>query len=433
MRLATSTVIAAMFSRAAVAQKPPAVHLLDRPSATSKREFNGIAAVRQLPNGNVLVNDGSRRLLLMLDSSLNTVRVVADSVAGSTNPYDAAFGGLIPFRGDSSLFILPRVPSMYLIDPTGAIARVLSVPRPQDVYAMAYPSSSGVPGIDAKGRWVYRGSTPPAPRPTLVAGGPPVWMIGPDSAPIVRYDPTTHTLDTISKYKFTQLKAKMYPQDNGGSRAVIQRNPVDVLDDWAVLADGSVAIVRGHDYHIDFVNADGSVVRGPKMAFDWEPLGDDAKIALLDSLRKADEDSRKTAGPTTAITGAGPGGGRASGGSASTGASSGGASLAPGSPSGFRPPAEFPSVSDLPDYRPPFGQNALRPDAVGNVWVKTTHHESRPGFVYDVINRQGKVIDRVQLPPGRTIIGFGRGGIVYMVAGADESTSALEKSKWLAP
>jgi hypothetical protein len=107
--------------------------------------------------------------------------------------------------------------------------------------------------------------------------------------------------------------------------------------------------------------------------------------------------------------------------------------MAPGPPSGARLPAEFPSVSDLPDYRGPFGQNALRPDADGNLWVRTTHHEASAGFVYDVVNRQGKVIDRVQLQPGRTIIGFGRGGIVYMVAGEDEATSSLEKAKWRAP
>jgi hypothetical protein len=53
--------------------------------------------------------------------------------------------------------------------------------------------------------------------------------------------------------------------------------------------------------------------------------------------------------------------------------------------------------------------------------------------VYDVINRQGKVIDRVQLQPGRTIIGFGRGGIVYLVAGENEPTSLLERARWRAP
>ena len=34
--------------------------------------------------------------------------------------------------------------------------------------------------------------------------------------------------------------------------------------------DGSVAILRGRDYHIDWINADGSRVSSPKMPFDWK-------------------------------------------------------------------------------------------------------------------------------------------------------------------
>ena len=428
MRLSKWIIIAAAGSPA-LAQKPPAVRMLDRPLATSKREFKFIAGVRHLPNGNLLVNDGSRHLLLMLDTSLNTVGIVADSATGSSNPYGASLGGLIAFPGDSSLFILPRVPSMYLIDPGGKIVRVMSVPRPQDVFSIT-SSATGIAGIDAKGRWVYRGTTPPASRPTLVPGGPPGWMIGPDSTPIVRFDPTTHVLDTVVKFKNAQFKAKMYPLENNSSRAVFVRNPVEVVDDWAVLSDGSVAIVRGQDYHIDYVNPDGSMTRGPKMAYAWEPLGDDAKATLLDSLRKADEDSRKNPGAPRSLTGGSSSASSSSGGS-SGGSSSGTSGFS--APAGDRPPPEFPALSELPDYRAPFAPAAARPDADGNLWIKTTHHEASAGFVYDVVSRQGKVIDRVQLQPGRSIIGFGRGGIVYLVAGEDEPASMLEKTRWRAP
>ena len=35
------------------------------------------------------------------------------------------------------------------------------------------------------------------------------------------------------------------------------------------------------------------------------------------------------------------------------------------------------------------------------------------GSVYDVINAKGELTDRVLLPPGRVIAGFGK-GVVYM-------------------
>jgi hypothetical protein len=53
------------------------------------------------------------------------------------------------------------------------------------------------------------------------------------------------------------------------------------------------------------------------------------------------------------------------------------------------------------------------------------------GSVYDVINGKGELIDRVQVPAGRVIAGFGKGGVVYM--GVKEGTGVrLEQArrKW---
>ena len=60
-----------------------------------------------------------------------------------------------------------------------------------------------------------------------------------------------------------------------------------LVDDWAVLSDGSVAIVRGRDYHIDWINADGSTTTSAKLPFDWQRLTDEDKAAVIDSAKKA--------------------------------------------------------------------------------------------------------------------------------------------------
>ena len=49
------------------------------------------------------------------------------------------------------------------------------------------------------------------------------------------------------------------------------------------------------------------------------------------------------------------------------------------------------------------------------------------GPIYDVINAKGEVIDRVQVPPGRQIIGFGKGGVVYLQA-RDDKGSWIERT-----
>jgi hypothetical protein len=272
---------AAGISTISSAQKPPPVHFIDRPVTTSKHEFRNVNGIRQLPNGTLLVNDASRKQVVLLDTTLNTLSIVVDSTPGSVNSYGPSQGGLVAYPGDSTLFVLPRVPSMYMLDPAGKFVRVMAVPRPQEASAMG-ATFNGIPGFDAKGRWVYRGQTPPATRPNVVPGGPPGMMYGTDSAPIVRVDLATRAFDTVAMYKVLKLKAKVYPRENGGTIAMIESDPIPVVDDWAVLADGSVAVVRGQDYHIDFINADGSLTRGPKMAYAWEPLSDDAKVALVD-------------------------------------------------------------------------------------------------------------------------------------------------------
>ena len=79
------------------------------------------------------------------------------------------------------------------------------------------------------------------------------------------------------------------------------------------------------------------------------------------------------------------------------------------------PTLPAPSASDLPDYMPPFANSSARPDADAHLWVRTTTPGSSPGnVVYDVINNKGELTDRVDVPRGMTIVGFGRGGIVFL-------------------
>jgi sugar lactone lactonase YvrE len=83
--------------------------------------------------------------------------------------------------------------------------------------------------------------------------------------------------------------------------------------------------------------------------------------------------------------------------------------------------------SELPDYKPPFTPGSTRADADGNLWIRTSQNlNARP--VYDVINRKGELIDRVQLPQNRVLVGFGPNGVVYLAV-RDGTTAHLEKAR----
>jgi len=83
-------------------------------------------------------------------------------------------------------------------------------------------------------------------------------------------------------------------------------------------------------------------------------------------------------------------------------------------PPTYRAPNTIPA-SELPDYRPPFGASAARADADGNLWIRTIPMTRTPGGpVFDIVNRQGVLVDRIQIPAGYGIAGFGSGKVVYL-------------------
>jgi hypothetical protein len=77
----------------------------------------------------------------------------------------------------------------------------------------------------------------------------------------------------------------------------------------------------------------------------------------------------------------------------------------------------FVPPNDLPDYLPAFASGAMRADTHGRLWVRTIPTKQlAAGPEYDVIDRSGALIERVAIPTGTTIIGFGTGDIVYLGA-----------------
>ena len=433
MRKLYSATLLIAATAAAGAQQVPPVRLMNAPDASSPHTFAGVLAVRQLPDGKLLVNDGGNRQLVLLAPTLQPAAIVADSMTGSPSSYGLRQGSLIAYVGDSSLFIDPAGLSMFVISPAGTIARVASVPRSQDAMTLGAQFSNN-PAIDAQGRIVYRG-LPGRGLPVPQAKGQPFQFPDPpDSVALVRVDLATRKLDTAAFYKIA--KVKMNVTQNGGTIMMSSEiNPMPLVDDWAVMSDGTVALVRGQDFHVDWLNNDGSLTAAPKIPFEWQHLSDDDKTAVIDSAQKALEAVRAAAAANPQAQSAG---GRGAGPADGVGQRMivmnmvAGEAAAKGTAPGGGPtmPAlTFVSAADLPDYRPAFSTNSVRADLDDNLWIRTTATRAGAiaGPIYDVVNRKGELVDRVQIPAGRQIIGFGKGGVVYMVA-RDGKESWIERT-----
>ena len=94
-------------------------------------------------------------------------------------------------------------------------------------------------------------------------------------------------------------------------------------------------------------------------------------------------------------------------------------------------PPEVISADKIADYYPPLRSGAAMADRDGNLWLlPTTSSQSRQGeLVYDVVNAGGQLFQRVRVPLGRLIVGFGQGGVVYMTSGDRAAGYTLERTK----
>jgi hypothetical protein len=410
-------------------QKIP-VRVVGAADATSKDTVSFLYGVRELSDGRLLANDAGGRRLVLLDKSLAMVRVVADSASGSSSPYGKSPTGIIPYLGDSTLLVDVSSRAFLVVAPSGAVVRVMSPPRTSNLSSLANPAF-GAPRLDAKGRLIYRGALMPAfkaPEP----GKPFVMPEMPDSAPILRADFDTRTADTLGWIGTPKIKTSSTALEGGGVTLRMVINPLTVIDDWAMLPDGSIAILRGRDYHIDWIGVDGSRWSSAKMPFDWRRLTDEDKVALIDSTRRSIE--RQVAAANAGGRG-GAGAAAAAGGHSMTflrvDTTDGGAAprAKPAAQATMQPPDVVPP-SDLPDYVPPvLRSGTMNADAEGNVWIlPSTSAQSASGLLYDVINRKGELFQRVRLPAGRALAGFGAGGVVYMTV-RDTSGTHIERAR----
>jgi hypothetical protein len=424
----------ALTAAPAFSQSLPPVRPIGATVARSTEPMGSVSTAIALPGGKVLVNDILKRRVLLLDSTFTEVTVVADSTSSTANAYGGRTGGLLSYRGDSALFVDPSSMSMLVISSEGKITRVMSAPRPQDVnFLIGGPNGS--PGFDAGGRLVYRAN----PRITRMTGsrggaGGPMLPDFPDTVPVVRFDLGTRTLDTAGFFRINRPNMTVTQTASGGMMVTSTVNPVPTVDDWALLSDGTIAFVRGTDYSIDWVRPDGSRQSTGKVPYEWQRLDDDGKFALLDSARKALEAARERARAGMAADG--PAGAEitmrmAVTAGAAPPARGGGGGGAPGAP-GARlelPPINMIDADKLPDYRPAFTAGSARGDLDGNLWVRTTSPVGNAGPIYFIINTKGEVIDRVQLPEGRLIAGFGKNGDVYMALRDAEGNARVERAK----
>jgi hypothetical protein len=366
-------------------------------TAVSTDSVGPVLALRELSNGSVMVNDLASRRVLLFDAKLATAKPVIDTIGGSGPGAPAKVvawaNTLIPYAGDSTLYVDRATQSLLVLDPNGKSARVMSLPRPGDFVTIGSGGEAGEPGFDSQGRLVYHG-LPVRPRPKVDEERPwlPPIPVQVDSAPIVRADLDTRKIDTLTALKLNISAPYKALEVDGDGNAIMRMyiNPLGVDDPWALLSDGTVAVLSVQDYHINWVDPDGTRRSTPKMPFDWKRITEADRKRIIDSLTPRLEQINSQA-PRTMNT--------------------------PNGPRSARQQFEFLPPEKFGDYEQPVQTGALKADRNARLWIlpRTSLSASGGGLLYDVVNRKGEIVERVQLPKNYVLAGFGEKNAVYVI------------------
>ena len=148
------------------------------------------------------------------------------------------------------------------------------------------------------------------------------------------------------------------------------------------LHDGSVAVARSGDYHLEWFGPDGSMTSGQPVAYDPVSVKKADKEEWLEELSSglsisvSVENGRRT-------TSFGRGGGPSDG-----------------------------SIGDYewPKTKPPFRGNSVRISSNGDAWVERYMPAGTPD-TFDVFGPDGSLKGRVVLPAGAELVGFGKSAV----------------------
>jgi hypothetical protein len=365
---------------------------LGKPEAETSESFTRIAAIRELPNGKVLVADPQDKVVQLVDFVSGSIGKVGREGSG---PGEYALPMTLIGLPDGSTLVQDLLNRRFLIvTAEGKPAGFLELPRPPSSGAANGPGAGLVlgglqmRGSDSKGWLYFEGS------PLLAPGAPPT-----DSVPLLRWDRVHPKFDTLG---YLKLPAGGMQASGGGGRFEVRMGAQKVFvpaEAWAVAADGRIARVQPNPYRVLWLDVSRKLSAGPVQPY--SPIRvTEADKELVREARKRNRGIAIAFGP-------------------------GGRSVAPPPSAGQLPEPEF------EETMPPFEGGPGRGGSVlatpeGEVWVLRTRPASDKTPSYDVFDRSGALVKKVSLNPNSRVVGFGK-GTVYVVRTDEDDLQYLQR------
>jgi hypothetical protein len=331
--------------------------------ASYPEAFSYLSGVRELPDGKLLAADPLSQVLLRIDLAAGTADTLG-GVGGGPEEYRQP-DHVFPLPGDSALLVDLGKTYLTVVAPDGTFRGGMSMAQTSEDGPPAIIMPEGVDGLgciyhQAMGRF----------------GEGPSDTIG-----VSRYDRATNTSQRVVSLWRTE---PIVTRSGDNVRMSLPRMVPN--DDYAVGADGRVAVVRANGYYVEWHMPGGEVVTGPETPYEVIP------ISYAD--KEADLAESTGAGLSISIMRNSSGGTQMQ---MQRGSSGGGG-------------GDEPSVEDEvwgEDF-PPFRNDRTLVSPANDVWVLRWLPADRDPMM-DIFGPDGVLKGSVIIPRDRRLIGFGEG------------------------
>lgn len=377
------TVTATVIAFPAAAQVP--TRDVAAPTATFAEPFTRIMGLRELSDGRVVISDMTERHVSILDFDAGSMRQIGRT-GGGPGEYESP-GGLIALPDDATMLVDFGNMRVGLITSAGRLTDTW--PMMSGEGGLRNPS-----GADTDGNLYYSSMG-------SISLGRGSNIEIPDSSPVYRWDlehDTTEPIASLFADRATSGEPIRLSRSGGAMRiSGVSLRPFRRQDGWAVAPDGSVAVVRATEYRVEWHRPTG-MTRGP--VIDYEP------VRIDQAEKEAWAEARSNMSAMFSV--------------ASSSTSSGGG--------GMRMQMPRPDLDEVefPETKPPFGDNAVHISPNGRLWVERLQRHDADRPLYDVFDERGQLIERIRLPAGRDVVGFGN-NTIYAVMTDESDLQWLER------
>jgi hypothetical protein len=389
---AIATLAGGLVATQAAAQDRVPTRTLSTPLFEYAESFSSLSGFRELKDGRVIVADARDKVLQVID--LATGRSEKIGREGSGPAEWSSPSRLSIYQGDSTLMTDFSNGRYFVITPDGKPGATIREPD-QGRLARASFLGSNVFGhlIMNEDVWDMKGEA----------------LTG--LAHILRFDRRSGRTDSLTTLIGPKGEKNGATMTGDGMIRTFTNLPLAARDIAAAAPDGRVAVVRASPYRVEWYHPDGMVVRGvPATPSAIKVTEAEKKAFLAAQLRPGSFQVR-------AVGGALPSAGGASSGAKMPNLSTAEAEAL------TNPQMTWPAV------KPPFPNGGAMVASDGRLWVQRTraHNDSIP--TYDVFDAAGRVVERIALPKGGRLVGFGK-GVVYVSRMDEDELLYLQKYRY---